>query len=160
MWFKSLATITDFCRQYCSTSMSNTARDTYFSPSMMSDLMLEARFVFDAFAPKHMVNPVRTALLPLPLCPIMKLVRFPSSISRHLWHFGQRDCLHCVTIKFSSLIDRTVPAPVTLGNWASFGSIVVLSELEGSFPCESTDFSLFGCEENSTPLSPLFGPSE
>jgi hypothetical protein len=45
-----------------------------------------------------MVIPVRTALFPLPLCPMMKLMSGPSGIFRNLWH-----------IKFSQMRYSKIP---------------------------------------------------
>ncbi|KAF2419778.1 hypothetical protein EJ08DRAFT_598754, partial [Tothia fuscella] len=51
-------------------------------PSLMKLLREPPRFVAAAFPPKHRVSAVRTALFPLPLCPIMKLMSGPILMMR------------------------------------------------------------------------------
>jgi hypothetical protein len=56
----------------------------YFSPSLMRFFKLVARLVAVAFPPRQIVNAVRMADLPDPLCPMMKLILSPKLISRRL----------------------------------------------------------------------------
>ena len=61
------------------------------------------RFVAVAFPPRHSVIAVKTALFPLPLWPIIKLMRGPSATSRWVWH-----------MKFSQITDSSMPFSAAL----------------------------------------------